>query len=145
MSVFVNFFVLNKHFNNDKIIATRSLEKDVFNSFNYMLANIEFMYNYENAPNQGHYWIDDLETGETLMYLPPNPTREGYTFGGWYADSECTIPYNFATPYVKKDMLKGELEEKRLVSGGEMETYFIYYLYYPEDYVTHIYAKWVEN
>ncbi|MBO4962896.1 MAG: InlB B-repeat-containing protein [Clostridia bacterium] len=142
MSVFVNFFVLNKHFNNDKIIATRSLEKDVFNSFNYMLANIEFMYNYENAPNQGYYWIDDLETGETLTYMPKNPTREGYTFGGWYADSECTIEYDFNVPHIKKDLLEGSYTWQEEVYTG-INTYTDYYLYYPEDYVTYIYAKWI--
>ncbi|MBO4962969.1 MAG: InlB B-repeat-containing protein [Clostridia bacterium] len=96
----------------------------------YYLANIEFMYNYENAPTKGYYWIDDLETGETLAYMPPNPTREGYTFDGWYADSECTIEYDFTTPYIKKEFV-------------EMETEDAYYLVYPKDYVTHIYAKWI--
>ena len=96
------------------------------------LANIEFMYNYEDAPNQGHYWIDDLETGETLSYIPENPTRDGYTFGGWYADSECTIEYDFTTPYIKKDLI-------------EMETEYRYFLVYPKDYATYIYAKWIDN
>ena len=54
----------------------------------YYLSNIEFMYNYENAPTKGYYWIDDLETGETLMYLPPNPTREGYEFIGWFLSED---------------------------------------------------------
>jgi len=97
----------------------------------YYLANIEFMYNYEDAPNQGHYWIDDLETGETLSYMPKDPTREGYTFGGWYADSECTTPYDFTIPYLKKDIEKGSTQEE--------------YLYYLENYPTYIYAKWIEN
>lgn len=29
-----------------------------------------------------------------LAELPPNPTKEGYTFTGWYYDEACTIPYN---------------------------------------------------
>lgn len=29
---------------------------------------------------------------------PTEPTREGYTFGGWYSDNECTMSYNFSTP-----------------------------------------------
>jgi len=98
----------------------------------FLIANIEFMYNYENAPNYGCYWIDDLETGEILSYIPPNPTRDGYTFDGWYADSECTIEYDFTTPYIKKEFV-------------EMETEDAYYLVYPKDYVTHIYAKWIKN
>jgi len=95
------------------------------------LSNIQFMYNYEEAPNEGYYWIDDLETGETLSYIPKDPTREGYTFGGWYADKECTTPYDFTAPYVKK-----ELEEDYTYDG---------YLNYVENYPTFIYAKWIEN
>ena len=95
------------------------------------LSNIQFMYNYEEAPNEGYYWIDDLETGETFSYIPKDPVREGYTFGGWYADKECTTPYDFTAPYVKK-----ELEEDYTYDG---------YLNYVENYPTFIYAKWIEN
>lgn len=28
---------------------------------------------------------------------PADPTREGYTFGGWYTDAACTKAYDFAT------------------------------------------------
>ena len=99
-------------------------------------TNIQYMYNYEEAPNEGYYWIDDLETGETLSYIPKDPTREGYTFGGWYVDSECTTPYDFTISYMKKDLVKGEY----YFSGNPYECW-----YYPEDYVTYIYAKWIEN
>ena len=29
---------------------------------------------------------------------PPTPTRDGYTFGGWYSNAGLTTAYNFATP-----------------------------------------------
>lgn len=117
-------------------------ETDFFKNYYYKMANIEFLYNYENAPNYGCYWIDDLETGETLAYMPPNPTREGYTFDGWYADSECTIEYDFATPYVKKDLIEGVYDVPiKTYEGIRYDT--TYYLLYPEDYVTHLYAKWI--
>ena len=29
---------------------------------------------------------------------PADPTRAGYTFGGWYTEETCTNPYGFATP-----------------------------------------------
>ncbi len=29
---------------------------------------------------------------------PADPTRAGYTFGGWYTEEACTNPYGFATP-----------------------------------------------
>ena len=28
---------------------------------------------------------------------PSNPSKEGYSFGGWYSDSDLTIPYEFTT------------------------------------------------
>ncbi len=27
--------------------------------------------------------------------MPPNPTKSGYEFGGWYVDSEGIMPYDF--------------------------------------------------
>ena len=42
-------------------------------------------------------------TGVTMLwtatgdsFIPPaNPTRDGYSFAGWYTDSACTVPWNF--------------------------------------------------
>lgn len=39
--------------------------------------------------NEGIYWIDYLEVNEKLTTIPNDPVREGYTFGGWYAEAEC--------------------------------------------------------
>jgi len=58
-------------------------------------ANVSFFYNYSAAPNDGYYWIDDLEQGEKFITIPKNPTRDHYTFTGWYRDSECTEPIDF--------------------------------------------------
>ena len=32
-----------------------------------------------------------------LAYEPTAPTAEGFTFGGWYTDEECTMPFSFGT------------------------------------------------
>lgn len=29
------------------------------------------------------------------IQVPTNPTRDGYTFGGWYVDEALTTPWNF--------------------------------------------------
>lgn len=34
----------------------------------------------------------------TVSKPEPDPTREGYTFGGWYTDAGCTTAYEFSTP-----------------------------------------------
>lgn len=36
---------------------------------------------------------------------PAAPTAEGYVFGGWYKEAECTTPYNFRTPVTEKTTL----------------------------------------
>lgn len=39
-----------------------------------------------------------------LLVKPENPARSGYSFAGWYADSACTVPWNFAADRVTGDM-----------------------------------------
>lgn len=65
-------------------------------------ANVAYFYNYENAPNDGYYWLDDLEDGEKITYIPENPTREGYLFGGWFKDEACTEVWDFETDTITK-------------------------------------------
>ena len=36
-------------------------------------------------------------TSENAVSEPEVPTRDGYTFGGWYTDENCTAAYNFST------------------------------------------------
>ncbi len=33
--------------------------------------------------------------GDGKLQVPTNPTKEGFTFGGWYTDAALTIPWNF--------------------------------------------------
>ena len=62
----------------------------------------------------GH-WLSFVENGANASYTPPvfvetghvtetpakNPTREGYTFGGWYTDKECTTAFEFGSELEK--------------------------------------------
>lgn len=89
------------------------------------LANMQFMYNYDNAENDGYYWIDDINNGEKIEIIPENPIREGYIFGGWYNEPECMTEFDFNQIFNKSAI--DEFTE------------------YPENYVTFAYAKWVEN
>ncbi len=35
---------------------------------------------------------------DSRLARPADPVRAGYVFKGWYADEDCTVEYNFATP-----------------------------------------------
>ena len=59
------------------------------------MANVSYYYNYEDAPNEDYYWIDNYTYGDKIDYIPEIPIREGYTFNGWYKDSECIYPWDF--------------------------------------------------
>ncbi len=73
-------------------------------------ANINYYFNYKNSDNDGVYWIDNVEQGERILDIPPTePTRKGWTFGGWYTEPECinkweftnTVPENGVDLYAK--------------------------------------------
>lgn len=38
-----------------------------------------------------------------LIDAPEPPTREGYTFTGWYRDNACYVPWDFETDTVETD------------------------------------------
>ena len=61
------------------------------------IANVSYYYNYEQAPNNGYYWIDNYNYGEKIEYIPPIPERDGYAFDGWYKESDCINKWNFET------------------------------------------------
>lgn len=51
-----------------------------------------------NFRTNGGSGIDEqsIEYGKTVS-RPSNPSREGYTFEGWYSDEACTMQYDFKT------------------------------------------------
>lgn len=90
---------------------------------NYGRANVSFRYNYAGAPNDGYYWLDDLDD-ELIGYIPPSPEREGYMFGGWYKEPACINAWNFAV-----DKIPAQLRDE----DGT-------YIEYKE---TCLYAQWI--
>ena len=61
------------------------------------------------ATRQGGYTVDfDSNGGTDVAYqkcpygqtveVPQDPTREGYTFGGWYSDDSLNTPWDFDSP-----------------------------------------------
>ncbi|MBQ7794024.1 MAG: InlB B-repeat-containing protein [Clostridia bacterium] len=50
---------------------------------------------------------------------PTTPTKEGYTFAGWYIDSELTTAYDFATAVTKNTTLYAKWTENNTDSATE--------------------------
>ena len=60
------------------------------------IANTSYHFNYEGAPNNGYFFIDDFARGGKIENTPYEPQREGYNFAGWYKESECEHVWDFA-------------------------------------------------
>lgn len=92
----------------------------------YQIANTSYMFNYEGAPNDGYFFINDFERGGLIEDTPYEPQREGYTFGGWYKEPECINKWDF---------VQDKLPEATYDEAG-----------YVTDFVeTKLYAAWIKN
>ena len=69
-------------------------EKGKIKSNKIYPANLSYQYNYEDAPNDGYYWLDDYDN-ENIVFIPQDPVRIGYIFGGWYKEEECINKWDF--------------------------------------------------
>ena len=56
-------------------------------------------------------------SGSTVT-KPADPTREGYAFGGWYADAACTKAYDFATAVTSDMTLYAKWTKNATNPGG---------------------------
>ena len=89
-------------------------------------ANTSYMFNYDNSPNNGYFFINNFESEGLIEDTPYEPIRKGYTFVGWYKEPECENIWNF--------------EEDRLPK----------FEYDSEGYITNfvetkLYAKWIKE
>ena len=66
----------------------------------------------------------DVETAdyETPVTKPEDPTKTGYTFGGWYTDEACTKAYDFATPVTGDRILYAKWNEIPRPTGTPQPT-----------------------
>ncbi len=94
---------------------------------NFYIANVSYLYNYNNAPNDNYYWVDTYNE-EQIQFIPPDPVRDGYVFGGWNINSECTEKWNFTEDITPKEILIKQYEY------SPYNTYSGIYLY----------AKWIK-
>lgn len=88
-------------------------------------ANTSYLFNYDDAANEGYFFINNFAAGGQIENTPYEPKREGYTFGGWYKEAECKNEWDFG---------KDTLPDTVLNDNGE-EVY----------QETKLYAKWIKN
>lgn len=93
--------------------------------FKICKANTAYMFNYETCPNDGYFFIDDFEYGETVENAPYEPLRDGYIFDGWYKESACVNAWDFETDTLPQALYNEEEQE-----------------IYQE---TKLYAKWIKK
>lgn len=96
---FGNFYVPYQE--QEKFTQTISKDKKI------SAANVGYYLNYgENT----YYYIDYYENGKNIEYIPPIPTRSGYTFDGWFKESNCVNQWDFDVDIVQTNEIKDEVK-----------------------------------
>ena len=72
--------------------AYKSNSDEIFHK-RLFAANISYSLNFKEGND--YYYIDNEEYGQKIEHVPPTPKRDGYTFNGWYTESECMNKWNF--------------------------------------------------
>ena len=61
---------------------------------------------------------DQTPASGSTVAKPADPTREGYTFGGWYTDEACTKAYDFSAAVTADMTLYAKWNKKAVAPGG---------------------------
>lgn len=62
--------------------------------------------------------VDFQTTADGKLVKPADPTRDGYTFGGWYTDEACTQAYDFSAPVTADLTLYAKWTKNAVNPGG---------------------------
>lgn len=62
--------------------------------------------------------VDFQTTADGKLVKPADPTRDGYTFGGWFTDEACTQAYDFSTPVTANLTLYAKWTKNAVNPGG---------------------------
>lgn len=90
---------------------------EVFNFNNNTIQNDITLFKcykveYMNKGGEDTAFFDYVKSGEKTIEPPAkNITNAGYSFKGWYKDSETTISFDFNTPITKDTVIYSKWEE----------------------------------
>lgn len=59
-----------------------------------------------------------VATADGKLVKPADPTRDGYTFGGWFTDEACTQAYDFSSPVTADLTLYAKWTKNAVNPGG---------------------------
>ncbi|MBR1624293.1 MAG: InlB B-repeat-containing protein [Clostridia bacterium] len=79
--------------------ATYEAHGALLTSFTPKKANVCY---YLNETDKDVYFLDDLEKGEKIEFLPPDPRKDGFAFKGWSTSPSDNTSFDFAA-YQKSD------------------------------------------
>ena len=65
----------------------------------------------KDLDEDNYYYVDYYENGEKILYIPPIPQRDGYTFDGWFKEAECINQWDFDVDTLQ---LSEDIEEIKL-------------------------------
>ena len=99
------FILLVAHPSNELIESiNRFSEAHLYYLDDLTKLNTFFMFNFDSSENEGYYWMD-YTNGMNPYIIPADPVREGYVFGGWYYEKECTNLWDNQFPISENDTL----------------------------------------
>ena len=102
--------------------TTVSASHTLYAKWTRNVARVFFSLNYTGAAGAPDFIT--VNVGEAYGTLPADPTREGYTFGGWYTDAACTGEAVKATDTVSADhtlYAKWTANAPVVVAGGSAD------------------------
>ena len=74
------------------------LPEDAREEILFYKANVSYRLNVQELPQYyqtEYYYVDYVEYVEKIINIPPEPIRNGYTFSGWYTESDCINEWDF--------------------------------------------------
>lgn len=55
-------------------------------------ADVSYYLNYDE---NNYYYVDYYENGGKILYIPPEPQRDDYSFVGWFKEADCVNRWDF--------------------------------------------------